>query len=156
MIFVFITILFLGLLVWCFFKDNDELGTVLLVLIFFFLAIMIASLLITFARSADLEAEYTAVVEQYRDAIEVYTDAAVVIKVDVDTFTDFRYQGYQESVAELITDLRNRVAAYNRNLIKIRKYNSHPFFSWIYVVPDDSLKIINLKWGDSNGTTRSV
>jgi hypothetical protein len=61
----------------------------------------------------DIKATYTTVVDQYRNSIKMYEDKAI-IHVSDKSFTDFKYNGYQDNIASLIKDLRNKVEKYNK------------------------------------------
>lgn len=100
--------------------------------------------LCSFGTAADLDATYNGVIAEYGHAIERYTDSAVLINVGEGTFTDFRYSGYQESVVGLIKDLLDKTSEYNHKLLMKRAYNANPVFSWLIILPPDSLKLISL------------
>ena len=81
--------------------------------------------------------------EQYRNSIVMYEDKAV-LKVNKDSFTDLKYQGYQENIAKLITDLRGKVVVYNIDIIQKRIMKNNIVFSWLITQPDDNMKILTL------------
>lgn len=93
---------------------------------------------------ADMKAFWKITNEQYSEAIEMYVDKAV-LKIDVDTFTDFRYQGYQENIASLIKDLRKHVVWYNQNFVTKKIYKDNILISWLIFVPDDDMKLIKMR-----------
>ncbi len=86
---------------------------------------------------------YDATVEQYRGAITMYEDAAA-LDIKKAAFTDFVYQGYQDNVAGMIMDLRNKVIKYNKRLISKRIMNESFMFNWLIIAPDKDMKIIRL------------
>ena len=86
---------------------------------------------------------YDATNTQYKESISMYADRAV-LKVSEDTFTDLKYQGYQENIAKLITDLRSKVVWYNDVIIQKRILNKSIAFDWLIITPDDDMKIITM------------
>lgn len=94
---------------------------------------------------------YTTVVEQYRDAINMYEDKAIIRLDKVkDTLTDFRYEGYQESIAAMIETLRDKVAHYNKVFVEKRILNDNWFFSWLIINNNENTKLIRLSDGNGN------
>ena len=91
----------------------------------------------------DTRAQYDAVINQYKGAVTMYADYAT-LDMEKATFTDFKYQGYQENVANVITDLRKEVILYNKVLIQKRIMDKNPVFSWLIIAPDKDMKIINI------------
>ena len=90
-------------------------------------------------------AVYDATIEQYRGAVEMYKDYAVIdMKKTGEAFTDFKYQGYQKEIASMIADLRRRIVKYNRSFILKRIKNAHWFFNWYIVANDPDMKIIRM------------
>lgn len=92
----------------------------------------------------DQRAFYDATVEQYATAITMYEDKAV-IDVESAAWTDLKYQGYQDNVAQLILDLRRNIVKYNELFVKKNKMHANPFFSWIIIGMDDDMKLIKMK-----------
>ena len=89
---------------------------------------------------------YDATREQYANAVEMYKDYAVL---DLEgaaavAFTDFKYQGYQENMAQFISLLRDKVIAYNKRIISKRLMKETFFFSWMIFAPDRDMKIIKM------------
>jgi len=95
---------------------------------------------------------YDATLEQYESAITIYEGKA---ELHVErAFTDLKYQGYQESMTKFITDLREKVVEYNKNIISKRIMKKNPFFSWLIVAPDDYMKVVRLLDNDKQGGER--
>ena len=92
----------------------------------------------------DTRVFYDATREQYAEAVTVYKDHAV-IDMGKATFTDFKYQGYQDNVAELVIHLRNEIVNYNKTITEKRVMARNPLFSWFIIEPDDDMKIIKMK-----------
>ena len=92
-----------------------------------------------------IRADWDATINQYRGAVEMYEDKAVLNMDKVQkSFTDFQYQGYQDNIAEAIFELRNTIISYNRTLIKKKVMNDNLIFSWLIIAPDEDMKIINI------------
>ena len=87
---------------------------------------------------------YDATREQYAEAVKVYQDHAV-IDMGAATFTDMKYQGYQQQVGELIMDLRKQIVRYNTEITSKRIMDKSWFYSWLIIAPDDDMKIIKMK-----------
>lgn len=91
------------------------------------------------------KAFYTATVEQYRNAIKMYEDKAVIdLNKTREVLTDFKYEGYQESIADMIKTLRDKVACYNEVYIKKNTMNDNWFFGWVIINNDPKTKLISL------------
>lgn len=91
----------------------------------------------------DTRAQYDAVINQYKGAVTMYADYAT-LDMEKAAFTDFKYQGYQENIAAVITDMRREIISYNRMLIQKRIMDKNPVFSWLIIAPDEDMKIINI------------
>lgn len=105
--------------------------------------IIIFTVGVSYITYLDIRAQYGAVINQYKGAVTMYTDYAS-LDVEKATFTDFKYQGYQENVAKVIVDLRKEIVCYNKALIKKRIMDKNPVFSWLIIAPDKDMKIINI------------
>jgi len=92
----------------------------------------------------DQRAFYDATMEQYASAITMYKNYA---EIDVKTaaWTDLKYQGYQDNIADLIKNLRNRIIKYNEAYVKKNKLHANLFYSWFVVGMDEDMKIIKMK-----------
>jgi hypothetical protein len=101
--------------------------------------------LVTYGDYAKARAGYDSVLAQYGQAIKIYENKAVLdVKVVGDTWTDFRYQGYQGNMAQMITDLRNQVASYNSYLVSRRMWGRNFFVGWYITSPDKDMKTIDI------------
>lgn len=101
--------------------------------------------LFTYGDYAKARANYDSVLSQYGQAITIYENKAVLdVKVVGDTWTDFRYQGYQGNLAQMIIDLRNQVASYNSYLISRKTWGKNYFVGWYLVMPDKDMKTIDI------------
>ena len=89
---------------------------------------------------------YDATVEQYRGAVEMYKDYALIDmqKTHEYVFTDLKYQGYQKYMAEKINELKVRIVSYNRSFILKRVKNASWFFDWYIIANDPDMKIIRM------------
>jgi hypothetical protein len=112
-------------------------------------SVIVSSILITviiggsYKSYLDIRAQYDAVINQYKGAIVMYADYAN-LDVKKAAFTDFKYQGYQENISKVITDLRKEIVRYNEKLIKKRIMDKNPMFSYLIIAPDKDMKIINI------------
>lgn len=86
---------------------------------------------------------YSATVEQYASAVEIYNDKAV-IDIEAAAWTDLKYQGYQKNIADFIKDLRNSIISYNDTIISKQVMDANPLFNWLVIGPDDDMKIIKM------------
>ena len=98
---------------------------------------------VSYTTYLDIRAQYDAVISQYRGAVTMYADYAT-LDVEKATFTDLKYQGYQENIAKVIADLRREIVCYNKVLIQKRIMDKNPVFSWLIIAPDKDMKIINI------------
>lgn len=94
----------------------------------------------------DNRAFYDATVEQYRGAVEMYKDYAVIDmkKTHEYVFTDLKYQGYQKHMAENINDLKRQIIRYNKSFILKKIKNDSWFFNWYIIANDPDMKIIRM------------
>ena len=124
---------------------NDPKNTVGSITVTSVISCVITAIIITssYISYLDTRAQYDAVINQYKGAVTMYTDYAS-LDMEKATFTDFKYQGYQENVAGVIIDLRKEIVKYNKVLIKKRLMDKNPFFSWLIIAPDKDMKIINI------------
>ena len=88
----------------------------------------------------NLRAEWDGVCLQYSQAIDLYEDKIIINTNKV--FTDFRYQGHPEQVAKLITDLRNRVARYDKVFISKKKWKETFLVGAFIREPDKDMKLL--------------
>ena len=105
--------------------------------------VIVLPLLFSYSSYLDIKADYYGVITQYKDAIDIYTDKAV-INVDKISFTDFKYQGYQEEISSMIKDLRSKVTNYNSIYIKKKTMKKNLIFSWLIVPPDLDMKLLQM------------
>lgn len=111
------------------------------------LIILSPSLIINFesyGSYADMKSTYNAVVNQYRESIRMYEDR-VVLDINTESFTDFKYEGYQESISSLIKDLRRKVTRYNQLYIGKEVWSRNIFLSWLIKKPDEDMKLLRLE-----------
>lgn len=110
-----------------------------------YLIVAVVMYLVSFDSYAKARAVYDKVGAQYGQAITIYTNKATIdVRKVGDTYTDFRFQGYQQSLAELITDLRTMVSWYNSVVIQKRVWGKSFFFGWYIVEADPDMKLIDI------------
>lgn len=108
-------------------------------------AIMLIVYLDSFNSYAKARANYDRVIAQYGQAVSVYGDKAILDMRKVgDTWTDFRFQGYQDKMASFITELRDTVTAYNTLVVEKRVWAKNFFFGWYIVPADADMKLIDI------------
>ena len=110
--------------------------------------IMTATIIVGTSYDSYLEvrAFHDAIVEQYRDAIDMYSEKAIAIDArKAFALTDFGYAGYQQAMAEFIKDLRHQVSLYNETFIKKQQLVKNPFFNWYIIEPDPDMKLLRLR-----------
>ncbi len=124
-------------------KDNEVIGVFLVAgfISLFFISVTIGKSYTTYLNA---RAFWDVTNEQYTEAIEIYADRAV-LKINENTFTDFKYQGYQENIAEFIKDLRHKVVDYNKTIIEKRIMEKSLVFNWLIIAPDDDMRIIKMR-----------
>ena len=83
------------------------------------------------------------VVAQYGQAIVMYEDKAI-ITINEKTFTDLRYQGYQQQLGQFISGLRITVVEYNRSYIKKSINEKNIIWGWMIFGPDEDMKLLQL------------
>ena len=105
--------------------------------------IVVIIISVSYATYLNIRAQYDAVINQYKGAVTMYADYASLDMEKV-AFTDFKYQGYQENIAGVITDLRKEIVGYNKVLIMKRVMDRNSVFSWLIIAPDEDMKIINI------------
>lgn len=98
------------------------------------------AVILSYTTSVEAEAVYQSLALTHSQAIEVYEGKTVL---HLDSLTDFRYAGYQESMSGLIRDVRDEVYEYNRLIIRKRILRRNIFFGWYVHSPD--LPVIELK-----------
>jgi hypothetical protein len=69
----------------------------------------------------------------------------VVINVDEESFTDFKYQGYQESISSMIKDLRQVVTKYNKLYVEKNILKDNIFVGALIFEPDNDMKLLRLQ-----------
>lgn len=106
------------------------------------LVINIISFWISFDSAVDADVIHQGLITQYRSAITMYEDKAVLNIKDV-SYTDFKYEGYQKNMADMIRDIRTIVHQHNNILISKRAYKNNPFFG-IYISMPESNQLIHI------------
>ena len=124
--------------------DDKESAKVCAIVLSFVMAIILAVIFSTSYNSyLSTRTFYSATVEQYRGAVTMYKDAAA-LDIKKAAFTDFVYKDYQNNVAYMIRDLRNKVIRYNKELISKRIMDKSFMFNWLIIAPDKDMKIIRM------------
>ena len=82
------------------------------------------------------------VMNNYQEAIETYGNKAII---NAKSLTDFKYEGYQESLSALIKDLRKKAVTYNEYYIGKIELHNNILFSWLIIPPDKDMKLLALE-----------
>lgn len=98
----------------------------------------------SYASYVRMRRAYDATVTQYKDAVEMYQDKAV-LDVERAALVDFRYKGYQDNIGTFITDLRKKVVDYNEDFVGKGVLGSNILFWPMIIGPGDHLKLISIK-----------
>ena len=69
--------------------------------------ILMISISASYGTYVNTRAFYDGIIEQYRDCITIYEDAAI-LDIKRAALTDFVYQGYQENINKMIIDLKDQ------------------------------------------------
>ena len=115
-------------------------------------ALIIGPLSSSYSTYLNIKADYYGVIAQYGNAIDIYTDKAI-INIDKISFTDFKYQGYQKEIADLIKDLRYKVVRYNAMYIKKKTMKKNLIFSWLIIPPDSGMRLLQMSKEADKGKT---
>jgi hypothetical protein len=111
----------------------------------FYIVIATALYLTSFDSYAKARATYDKVGAQYGQAVTIYANKATIdVRKVGDTYTDLRFQGYQESMSKLIIDLRDTISRYNASVIEKRVWAKSFFFGWYIVEADPDMKLIDI------------
>jgi hypothetical protein len=106
-------------------------------------ALIIGPLGSSYQSYLNIKADYYGVIAQYGAAVDVYSDKAV-INVEKAAFTDFKYEGYQKQMAQMIEALRYKITNYNKIYIKKKTMDKNWIFSWIIIPPDSGMKLLQM------------
>ena len=87
---------------------------------------------------------YDATVTQYKDAVEMYEDKAV-LDIERAALVDFQYKGYQANISAFIVALREKVVEYNETYIGKKIMSKNILFWPMIIGPGDHLKPISIK-----------
>lgn len=87
------------------------------------------------------------IIHQYAESINLYSKLAVPNKnvVRSTEITDLKYQNYQESIKELIQQLKKQIVSYNYVLVGKRELGNNIVFSWLIIMPDKDMKTLKME-----------
>lgn len=122
-------------------KDNAFCGIMISGVILSIISLFVVAA--SYGSYVECRTMYESTIGQYKQAVTMYTDSAE-INVESAAMTDFKYNGYQENVADFIKGLRSKVVEYNEMLISKRIMNSNFIFSWLVIGPDEDMKVLRL------------
>lgn len=78
-------------------------------------------------------------INQYAKAIILYKENAFVSPVCPKEITDLKYQNYQTQLGTMITDLRDVLVEYNKDLVKQKALKGNWFFKSVIYLPEDNI-----------------
>jgi len=108
-------------------------------------AIVLLIYMLSFDSYSRSRAQYDRVVAQYGQAVVIYQNKATIdVKKVGDTFTDLRFQGYQEKMSEFIADLRKTVTEYNNTIITKKVWSRNFMVGGYIVQTDPDMKLIDM------------
>ena len=86
--------------------------------------------------------EKLAVIEQYKEAIELYADKGVQefkpgSLSGPSEFTDLKYNNYQTQIGQMIREMRDTIVYYNTALTGKQIMKDGFMFSWLIYLPED-------------------
>jgi hypothetical protein len=139
---VFVALLIAGLV---YIIANDSIDALIAFVVSCLIGAFIPILVVaaSYTSYVDIRTSYDATIKRYREAVTVYKDH-VQIDVPKASLTDFKYEGYQNNIADFVRDLRRNVVRYNEKLISKRILDKNWFFGALIIAPDDDMKVINL------------
>lgn len=87
------------------------------------------------------------IIHQYVESINLYSRLAVPNKSVTRSLeiTDLKYQNYQESIKELVQQLRGRIVSYNYVLVGKQELNNNIILNWLIIAPDKDMKILKME-----------
>ena len=87
------------------------------------------------------------IIHQYAESISLYSMLAVPNKnvIQSSEITDLKYQNYQESIKELVQQLRRKVVSYNYVLVGKRELGNNVIFDWLIIMPDKNMKTLKME-----------
>ena len=142
MIIFLITAMLFGLILYYLWKEDEVWAFILWTAIW--CLIHLITWWVSYSSYVDARTFYDITKEQYSESIVMYGDKAI-LNINENSFTDMKYKGYQENIAEMIKTLRENIVRYNNVVNKKRIYGKNLFFNWYIVQPDDDMKSLTLK-----------
>lgn len=154
LIFTFLALaLVISGIVWLSNKGNDDrtfwtgIGFIVPAVITGFITVI--TLGTSYDNYVDLRATYDGTIAQYRGAVTLYSDRAVLSTEGA--FTDYKYQDYQKNMAAFIADLRDAVTKYNKKFVEKKVMKKSWYFNWVIFAPDNDMKLIELAGSTKSG-----
>ena len=140
---IFLVIAVLTAWLLCYLWQESEMGAFVIWVIVWSLVHLI-TWGVSYSTYVNARTFYDITKEQYSESIVMYEDKAV-LNINENSFTDMKYKGYQENMAEMIKTLRENIVKYNKVVNKKRIYGKNLFFSWYIVKPDDDMSSLTLR-----------
>jgi membrane-bound metal-dependent hydrolase YbcI (DUF457 family) len=140
---IFLVIAVLTAWLLCYLWQESEMGAFVIWIIIWCLVHLI-TWWVSYSGYVTARTFYDITKEQYSESIVMYENKAV-LNINENSFTDMKYTGYQENMADMIKTLRKNVVKYNTLVNKKRIYGKNLFFSWYIVKPDDDMRSLTLR-----------
>ena len=82
--------------------------------------------------------KYRIIINQHKNAINLYTDKAVnsFTEVNNNEITDLKYNNYQEQVGKMINYYRNTAIEHNKIMTGKKLMNDSWFWNWLIIMPE--------------------
>lgn len=97
-------------------------------------------MLTSYVSYLDCRSFYDSSYKQYKNQITLYQEKSKIDTKIEGTYTDLKYQKYQDAMSEKITTFTEKVTSYNESIIKKREMKKNKFISWLIIGPDDDMK----------------
>ncbi len=143
MLLIIMLVVFIGLMLLSVHYDSEGAGGFSAICIIIIVILCFIVPIESYDSYVDLRVQYEGVVAQYGQSITMYEDRAI-ININEKTFTDLRYQGYQEQLGKFISELRTKVTSYNASYISKSIYNENILWCWLIFGPDEDMKLLQL------------
>jgi len=99
----------------------------------------------SYSNYIDAKRFHNATHHQYEQAIQSYSDRALMNPGAKTALTDSKYNNYQDNIAKLIRDYRNTLINYNRIVVGKIIWKNNILFGWFIVELDPDMKELALK-----------
>jgi len=106
-------------------RQMEDWGIAATIVLTVLLYVLVVCISCSYETSLNAKATYETIALAHPQAIEYYQEKVILYE---SSLTDFKYQGYQESLSSMIKDLRDTINKYNKIVIKKRMLKKNSFF----------------------------